>query len=88
MLAAGVKPHVKLATIDRIMDIYGLAAPKGHKIDGNLSAEGRPAVVVTEIVVTTREEAKAILAMQAKEEAARLAGPSGGGSVNGRPAIS
>jgi hypothetical protein len=45
-------------------------------------------VVVTEIVVTTREEAKAILALQAREEAARLAGLSGSGSVNGCPAIS
>src|SRR5262249_55897599 len=26
ILAAGVKPHVKLAAIDRIMDIYGLAS--------------------------------------------------------------
>ena len=37
-------------------------------------------------VVTTREEAKAVLALQAKKEAARLAGPSGGGGANGCPA--
>jgi len=61
---------VKLAAIDRIMDIYGLAAPKEHKIDGKLSGEGPPATVITEIVVTTREEAKAILALEAEKKAA------------------
>ena len=65
--------------------MWGVRSAQEHKLSGSLSG-GVPAVVVTEIVVTTREEAKAILALEAERR--RLAGPSGGGGANGCPAIS
>ena len=41
--------------------LWGVRSAQEHKLSGSLSGDNRPpAVVVTEIVVTTREEAKAV----------------------------
>jgi hypothetical protein len=68
---ARVGPKVQMEAQREVELHQGVRPAQEHRVTGHISSQQRPTVIVREVIVRTRAEAQAILAMQ-REQLAQI----------------